>query len=278
MTAASVGFHCPECVSEGAKTVREARTVYGGRIRPGGPVGVATMSLIAINVVVFIITVASGAGFVSGAAGKSTIYERFALIPVEVAHGEWYRLITAAFLHYGILHIGFNMYALYIVGPPLEAALGRLRFVVLYLLAGIGGSALSVAFGPIGEQAAGASGAIFGLFAALYIIARHRRLATEGILITIVANLIFTFAVPGIDWRGHVGGLVTGAAISLVYARAPQGPHRDRFQAIGVGVIALVLAIGGYAAASHVYNECPVLISHNGVPVACETAGSSSGV
>jgi membrane associated rhomboid family serine protease len=167
------------------------------------------------------------------------------------------------------------MYALYIVGPPLEAALGRLRFLTLYLLAGIGGSVLSVAFGPIAEQAAGASGAIFGLFAALYIIARHRKLATEGIVITIVANLIFTFAAPGIDWRGHLGGLITGAVISLIYAHAPQGPMRDRVQAAGVAAVAIVLVIAGYAAARHVDNECPILVNHNGVPQQCLSPGAA---
>lgn len=268
MHPASVGFQCPECVSEGRRTVRTPRTVYGGRIRPGEAPGMVTRALIGINVAVFLATTFNGMNPISG-SGTSPLFDHLALIPVAVAHGQWYRLVTAAFLHFEIFHIGFNMYALYIFGPPLEAALGRMRFVVLYLLAGIGGSVLSLALGPIGETAAGASGAIFGLFGALYIVARHRNLATNGIAITIVANLIFTFAIPNIDWRGHVGGLIVGSVIALIYARAPRGPMRDRLQAVGVVAVAVLLAVGGLVAANHVYDKCPVLEMSHGVPVAC---------
>jgi membrane associated rhomboid family serine protease len=232
--------------------------------------GQVTKILIALNVVVFIITASSGANVLTGSTGRSTIYDRFALVPVQVAHGQWYRLITAAFLHYGILHIGFNMYALYLVGPQLEALMGRLRFVALYVLAGIGGSILSVALGPLGEQAAGASGAIFGLFGALYIVARHLNLQTNGIVIVIAANLVFTFAISNIDWRGHVGGLITGAVIALVISRAPQGPQRARVQALGVGVVAILLAGAGFLAAHHTYDKCPILTTSHGVPVSCQ--------
>jgi membrane associated rhomboid family serine protease len=260
MTAASVGFQCPECVSEGNKSVRRARTVYGGRVRSGEAVSFVTKTLIGINVVVFVATSASGMNPISG-NGTSSLFNHLALIPAAVGAGQWYRLFTAAFLHFEIFHIGFNMYALFLIGPPLEAALGRMRFIVLYLLAGIGGSILSVALGPVGEHAAGASGAIFGLFGAFYVVARHRNLATNGIVITIVANLIFTFAIPNIDWRGHVGGLVTGAAIALIYARAPYGPMRDRVQAAGVAVVAVLLAAFGFLAATHVHHECPSFTS-----------------
>jgi membrane associated rhomboid family serine protease len=256
MTAASVGFQCPECVSDGHKSVRTARTIYGGRVRAGQSVGLVTKTLIGINIAVFIATTANGMNPVSG-SGTSPLFNHLALIPAAVGAGQWYRLFTAAFLHFEIFHIGFNMYALYIFGPPLEAALGRLRFIALYVLAGVGGSVLSVALGPIDEHAAGASGAIFGLFGALYIVARHRNLATNQIAITIVANLIFTFAIPNIDWRGHLGGLITGVAIALILAYAPQGPTRDRIQVAGVVGVAIVLAIAGFLAARHVHHECP---------------------
>jgi len=277
MTAASVGFQCPECVSEGHRTVRQARTIYGGKVRPGTAPGLVTRTLIAINVIVFIITASSGANIFSGSTGSSTVYDRFALIPVEVAHGQWYRLITAAFLHYGILHIAFNMYALFLVGPQLEMVLGRLRFVTLYVLAGIGGGLLSMALGPLGEQAAGASGAIFGLFGALYIVARHLNLQTNGIAITIVANLVFTFAIPNIDWRAHVGGLVTGSAIALIISRAPQGPRRSQIQAMGVGGVAILLAAGGFIGAQHTYDKCPILTTVHGIPTECRFPAPSTG-
>lgn len=256
MTAASVGFQCPECVAEGNKSVRHARTIYGGRVRPGEAPGVVTRALIATNVVVFVAMTVSGVNPVSGNTGGSKLFDHLALIPPAVAHGEWWRLFTSAFLHFGIFHIGFNMYALYIFGPPLEAALGRTRFIGLYVLAGVGGSILSVALGPLDETAAGASGAIFGLFGALYIVARHRNLATNGIAITIVANLVFTFAVPNIDWRGHVGGLVVGVVFALIIASAPQGPARDRIQAAGIAAVCIALVAAGLLAVHRVNHDC----------------------
>jgi membrane associated rhomboid family serine protease len=268
MVPASVGFHCPECISEGRKTTRVARTVYGGKVRPGVAPGLVTKVLIAINVAVFVATTASGANPISGDTGSSKLYDRFALVPIDVAHGQWYRLITAAFLHYGILHIGFNMFALWITGPQLEAVLGRARFLALYMLAGIGGGILSVALGPFDEQAAGASGAIFGLFAALYIVARHLNLQTGGIAATIIFNLIFTFSVSNIDWRGHVGGLITGAVVAAIYAYAPKGPSRGRLQAGGVAAVAVVLAATGFIAANHTYNKCPSWPHGNNCPAA----------
>jgi membrane associated rhomboid family serine protease len=268
MIPASVGFQCPECVAEGRRTVRQPRTVYGGRVRQGSRPDAVTMTLIGINVVVFIITTASGASILNGSGG-STIYQHFALVPVQVAHGQWWRLFTSAFLHFGIFHIGFNMYALYVIGPPLEAALGRLRYATLYVVAGVGGALLSTALGPIGEQAAGASGAIFGVFGAFYVVARHRKVQTNGIVVTIVVNLIFTFAISNIDWRAHVGGLVTGALVAAIYAFAPAA-RRNQAQAAGVAILIVVLAAGGLLAAHHVRDECPHLVTSNGVAIGCQ--------
>ena len=214
-----------------------------------------TRALIAINVVFFVITCASGANVLSG-SGNSPLFTHLALIPPAVANGEWWRLLSAAFLHFGIFHIGFNMYALWIFGPPIEAAMGKIRFLTLYLLAGVGGGLLSVGLGQLDETAAGASGAIFGLFAAMYIVARHRNFNTQPIVFTIVANLIFTFAISNIDWRGHVGGLITGGAVAAIIAFAPRGPHRDRIQALGVVATCAVLAVGGLFAVHRVNQRC----------------------
>jgi membrane associated rhomboid family serine protease len=255
MIPASVGFQCPECVADGRRTVRQARTIYGGKVRAGSRPDVVTLTLIGINVAVFLATTATGMNLFNG-SGQSSLFTHLALIPPAVAHGQWWRLFTAAFLHFDLFHIGFNMYALFILGPPLEAALGRLRYISLYLLAGLGGSLLSLALGPLDETAAGASGAIFGLFGALYIIMRHRNLATNSIVITIVANLIFTFAIPNIDWRGHVGGLVTGSVIALILARAPAGPQRDRIQAAGIAAVMLALVVFGLIGTHRVNSDC----------------------
>jgi membrane associated rhomboid family serine protease len=254
MIAASVGFQCPECVREGRRSIRPAKTMYGGRAR-GGRAEV-TIGLVAINVLIFFAGLSSGANFSSG-SGTSDIDQRFALIPAAVANGEWYRLVTSMFLHYGIWHLAVNMYALWILGQALEVMLGRLRFIALYFAAGIGGSILSFAFGDVIGQSAGASGAIFGLFGAFFIILRRRNLETGGIVAMIALNLVFTFTFPNIDWRGHVGGLVVGAVFAYVLVAAPTGPRRDQIQAAGAAAVAVVLAACGLLAAAHVRSECP---------------------
>jgi membrane associated rhomboid family serine protease len=257
MTPASVGFQCPECMAEGRKTVRQGRTIYGGRVyRSGSRIGPVTTTLIAVNVVIFIATSAGGLNFASG-GGTSSLFLRLALIPPAVAHGQWYRLVTSMFLHFNVLHIAFNMYALFLIGPPLEVALGRVRYVALYFLAGIGGSILSLINGPLATEAAGASGAIFGLFAAFYIVARRQGWQTNGIVITILLNLALSFSFSNeIDWRGHVGGLIVGAAAMAVIAYAPPGPQRFRVQALGLGAIAVVLAGAGFLGSHHVNSAC----------------------
>jgi membrane associated rhomboid family serine protease len=150
--------------------------------------------------------------------------------------------------------------------------LGRVRFAALYFLAGIGGSILSFSTGQILTPAAGASGAIFGIFGAFFVILRRRNLETGGILGLIVINLVLSFTFANIDWRGHVGGLITGAAVGAVFAYAPNGQLRDRVQAAGCAVVAVVLAAAGVLGASHVRNECPVVQSFplvNGTAYAC---------
>jgi membrane associated rhomboid family serine protease len=261
MIPASVGFQCPECVTEGRRTVRPARTMYGGQVNRGGLD--ATRVLVGINIAVFVVTAFSGASLLSG-SGTSRIYDDFALIPPAVAHGEWWRLLSSMFLHFGIFHIAFNMWALWVIGTPLEQWLGRLRFVALYLLAGFGGGVLSFATGPLTNFAAGASGAIFGLFGAFFVITRRRGLETGGIVGLIVINLIFSFTFSNIDWRGHVGGLVVGSLVAVVYAWAPNGPARDRVQAAGCVAIAVALAVAGYVGAKHVDSRCQTAFGPSG--------------
>jgi membrane associated rhomboid family serine protease len=263
MVPASVGFQCPECVTEGRKSVRPAKTMYGGNIRRSGID--ATRVLIGINVVAFILTAVNGAGVLSGSSGTSSAYDRFALRPTDVASGEWYRLITSMFLHFGILHIAFNMWALLVIGTPLEQMLGRVRYVALYFLSGVGGGLLSMALGPIDETAAGASGAVFGLFGAFYVITRRRGLETGPIVGLIAINLVFSFTFSGIDWRGHVGGLIVGSAIAFAFAAARPGPRRDQMQAAGCVIIAVVLAASGLGAAQHIKSECKTTTSRSAV-------------
>ncbi len=231
MNDAVVGFHCPECVQEGNRTTREGRTVFGGRISEGLRV---TWVLLVANVAVYILQqLASGVTLM------------LAMRPVNVASGEFYRLITAAFLHApgSILHIAFNMWALFILGRPMEDALGRLRFATLYLLSALGGSVLGYLVAPPGLASIGASGAIFGLFGATFVVAKRLRIDTRWILGLLAINLVLTFVVPGIDWRAHIGGLITGAALAVAFAYAPRARRTLVHVGAGVGLAAL-LAIG----------------------------------
>ena len=249
MRSASVGFQCVECVKEGAASVRKTKAAYGGRARANPEV---TFSLIGLNVLLFLLTQGFRLGPMGGGA-TSSLFDRLALSPCPfpgykcavgggVASGEYYRLLTSMFLHFGIVHIFLNMYCLFLLGPHLERALGRLRFLGLYLLSGLAGSALSYAVGPTNEQAAGASGAVFGLFAAFYVLERKRGYDVTQITATIGLNLVFSFAVPGIDWRGHVGGLVGGALVTAALVYAPEGKQRWVVQALGCACVALVVA------------------------------------
>jgi membrane associated rhomboid family serine protease len=243
MRDAAVGHQCPECVRDGNRTVRQARTVFGGRVatRPA-----VTLTLIAINVVAYIGELASPS-FVDRFEMLGVLKTQFGqVIPgYGVADGEWYRLITAAFLHvplnqgtFGITHILFNMWALWVLGPQLEQVLGRLRFTVLYLLSALGGNVLLFLVDP-GQPALGASGAIFGLFAAFFVVGRRLGVDTRGIAFLIVINLMFTFTFSGISWEGHVGGLITGAVLAVAFAYAPRG----RQQAVQVAASAIVAAV-----------------------------------
>jgi len=250
MRPASVGFQCPDEVREARRTTRAPRTVLGGRVSAGRDV---TSVLIGINVVVFLIMTASGTDFFSG--NPSLLFARFADLPGKVvavhgtstttfdgvANGDWYRLVSAMFLHFGVIHLALNMYVLFLVGPPLERSLGRVRFVTLYLIAGFGGSVGSFVFGSVTEIAAGASGAIFGLFGAYYVVSRRIGAETGPIVAIIGINLVLSLVVSNIDIRAHLGGLATGALLGAVMAYAPRGRYRTLIQFAGSAFILVVL-------------------------------------
>ena len=237
MTAASVGFHCPDDVREGQRTVREPRTALGGRI--SGDTARVSLGLAGVSVAVFLL----GA---SGLAPDLAVeYGNLALASgddgqlIGVAAGEPYRLLTAAFLHAGLFHLFTNVFALVSLGPALEQALGRARYVALYLVSALGGSTLSYLVSDPGTLGVGASGAIFGLFGAYYVVARRVGGETRSIVTLLAINLVITFAIPIIDWRAHVGGLLTGGIVAAAYAYAPRGPRRTLVQA---GLVLLVVA------------------------------------
>ena len=235
MRSASVGYHCPTCVAEGAATVREARTTFGGRVT--SDTSRVSLTIVALNVVVFVL------GLLLGERDLQLRFGQIAGFPggFGVADGEYYRLLTAAFLHAGVFHILMNMFALAQLGPVLERALGRLRFTTLYVLSALGGSVLSYLLSDPGDLGVGASGAIFGLFGAYYVVVRRLGGETRSIVTLLVINLVITFSVPIIDWRAHLGGLVTGAVLAAAFSYVPRGPQRGQLQALACAAVALLL-------------------------------------
>lgn len=241
MTAAPVGFQCPECISEGTRTVRQPTTLVGGQVRQRGDV--VTRILIGINVGVWLIGLLVGFDNVAG---------RFALLRegffdasrIGVLDGEWYRVLTAAFVHEQFWHIGLNMYALWLLGGMLEPVLGRWRFTALYLLSALGGSAASLLATNVISY--GASGAVFGLMGALFIVMRRFGRDVSSVLVILAINVVFGFVVSGIDWRAHLGGLVTGGGLAYAFTHAPRN-HRALYAvAACVTVVALVGALVGW--------------------------------
>lgn len=229
MQSASVGHQCPECVSAGAATVRPVQGRFGGKVAGDKPV--ITYGLIAVNVIMFVLQMASG-----------RFENELTLWPPAVADGQYYRLVTSAFLHYGIAHILFNMYALYIIGPSLERLLGRVRFGALYGLSALGGSVLVYLISPLNTATAGASGAVFGLFGAVFVVSRRLNLDVKWVIGLIALNVVFTFAAPligagAISWQGHLGGLIAGGLVAAGFVYAPRA-HRNLVQgAVAVGLL-----------------------------------------
>ena len=236
MIPAAVGFQCPDDVRAGARGTRAARTTFGSRLPTGDP-AVVTKVLLGLNVLVFLavkadVTLVPRLWLTSGV--------RFA--GGGVATGEWYRLLTSAFLHENLLHLLLNMYALWLFGPPLEAAFGRTRFAATYLLGGVTGAAASYAFGSLAGASLGASGAIFALFAAHIVVNRRLGRENSGLWALLAINVVFGFVVAGIDWRAHAGGFVGGLLAAAAVAYAPAA-HRAAVQFSGLAVV-LLLALG----------------------------------
>ena len=286
MTVAPVGIRCPEHggakpravaaasrpASAASKTVRRTAARHGYVI----PEFSVTRALVITNVLVYLAELATGSG-INGDSGW--IFQRGALVinggyvghqlvgvpPTAsfsdvtlhgLAHGEWWRLITAAFLHYGPIHLGMNMLALWWLGQPVEAALGRARFTIIYFVAGIAGSAGALLLSSPNAVTVGASGAIFGILGSLFILEYHATGRLMGQAMTlIVINIAFSFAVPNISIGGHLGGLAAGALSTIAFIS-----FRQQFPAVGraalfrgaivvgLGILAIVIA---YARVKH---------------------------
>ncbi len=249
MRPAAVGFHCPDDVKLAARSVPVPRTIAGARAVMARPL--VTWSLIAVNVAVYIGTVIEAGGRLDhpAAAAGNSMFHSWQLQPAAVARGgtEFQRLLTAAFLHVNLLHILMNMIALAVVGPFVEQVLGRWRFLTVYLLAALGGSVAVYIFGNHYQPVAGASGAIYGLFAAALVLAHRSRLDMRALLGTVALNFLLTFSIAGISIEGHIGGFITGglaaAAVIWLPALLPEPVRRRRTLAIQVAGLALIAII-----------------------------------
>lgn len=267
MIPAAVGFQCPECVSAGMRQTRQNQGPYGGE-RSKNP-ALTTIVLIATNAVVWLLLTLTG--------GHSSLwFWRLALSPTGscvladdpgrfypgadrlqcslsgvattwmpgVADGAPWQLLTSAFTHLDVMHLGFNMLALWFLGPQLERVIGRARFLALYFVSALTGSAAVLWLSEPGSATLGASGAVFGLLGALLVLVLKIKGNVQSILIWLGLNVAYTFFGPGsISWQGHLGGLVGGAAVAAIVAYAPR-QNRTRIQWAGIaGVTVLTGAL-----------------------------------
>jgi len=213
-----------------------------------------TYTLIALNVVIYLIGASQGGGLSQPGLSVNqpgSLYNRAVLFGPFVPHGGWYRLVTAMFLHESLLHIGFNMYALFVIGRVVEQYLGTLRYIGLYFVSGLAGSAgalLQTPHAPV----LGASGAIFGILGAMLVLEWQLTGSLRGqAAVLIVINLVISFVIPGISWGGHVGGLIGGILVMLAYAHwSDRG--RAQYGQLGLGgILGLVIVAAGSVAVAY---------------------------
>ncbi len=238
MTPTPVGMRCPECAQQRTKVVRNP----GGAPQAGFWGAPATFVLIGINVIVFLVEIAGGQGGLSGLTTQR-IFDMGGLFGPAVAEGEWWRLITSGFVHVSVVHIAFNMLLLFFLGRLLEPALGTARFLLLYLASLLAGALGALILDP-NAVTAGASGAVFGLFGAGFVLARQRgmnELANQlGILIVI--NLVFTFAASNISAGGHLGGLAAGLVCAAAIVAGERGKLGPNHRVAECAVMVLIAA------------------------------------
>ena len=237
---AAVGVQCVDCVSQAQAAAPRQRTVFGGRVRQGRPV--ITLGVIGLCVAAYVLL---------SAVPEWRSYLVFAPFAGEP---EPWRFVSAAFLHGGFLHLALNMYALWIVGSVLEPALGRWRFVALYLLSAVGGSVAVLLFAAPSDLSwitpvVGASGAVFGLFGAIAMVLRRLGRDATQIVILVVINGVLGFMIPNIAWQAHLGGLVTGLVLAAAYVYAPKERRTSVavFATAALAVLVVALAVLKYA-------------------------------
>ncbi|MGW3110748.1 rhomboid family intramembrane serine protease [Streptomyces sp. NPDC001091] len=250
MVDASVGFQCPDCVRGGTPgpagtgpavghvpADNRPRTLAGGTLTSDPRL--VTKILIGLNLALFLVQMSLGDVFTNRLDLIGQAYAAHLPGVQGVAEGQYYRLLTSMFLHSGYVHILFNMLSLWWIGGPLEAALGRARYLALYLISGLAGSALTYLLAAPDQPSLGASGAIFGLFGATAVLLRRLRYDMRPVIVLLVVNLIITFGWANIAWQAHIGGLVAGLITGAAMVYAP----RERRALVQYGACALVLVV-----------------------------------
>lgn len=231
--SAAVGIQCVDCVHETNKSVPSRRTIFGGVARAGRPL--VTIIMMAICVAAYALDLAIPNGF---------IFQNFAYAPFLTESEPW-RMVTSAFLHSSsFMHIAFNMYALWILGNALEPAFGRARFLAVYLVSALAGSVgvlLLSNLESIDTPVVGASGAVFGLFGALFVVQKKRGGDLRQILVLLAINVAIGFIIPNIAWQAHLGGLIAGALCTVAIAYAP-AKNRNLIQWGAMVAVVMVLA------------------------------------
>lgn len=261
MQPGSVGFQCPECVATGRRQTRRVQLRYGGE--PVANQRVTSMSLIGVNVAVWVAVLLTGGAF-------GLVYNLLALLPqgmcpvgdrillvgpiaCTAAGAEWvpgvatgapWQILTSGFTHSAVWHIGFNMLVLWMLGPAIEQVLGRSRYLAVYFIALLGGSAGVMLFSPGYSSTAGASGAIYGLIGALLLIAIKHKGDVRGILFWLGLNVVLSFTWAGISWQGHIGGLIGGAAATALIIYLPRERRSLQWPLLGLlaaGVVSVIV-------------------------------------
>ena len=265
MNSAAVGFHCPECVKEANKGSRQHQALYGGE-RSADP-RLTSYVLIALNAVIWLAITATGGGssrltslLSLSPLGRCTVNGTGQYYPTVadarlcatvpnttweqgVSDGAWWQLLTSMFTHVDVWHIALNMMALFILGPALERIIGRVRFLMVYLVGGLGGSVLVLFLSSATSSTLGASGAIYAVLGALLVTFRKARLDTQFLMQNLLLGVVIT--VVGwryISWQGHLGGLLAGMGVAAIVAYAPKS-NRSLLQWVGVGALTIGLLV-----------------------------------
>lgn len=260
MVPGAVGFQCPECVSQGHRETRQLLLPYGGtRVRNPKATSVA---LIAVNALVWVAVLLTGGAF-------GTLYNLLALVPEGlcpvgdrilltgpdgcvaegyswlpgVATGAPWQVLTSGFTHAAAWHLGFNMLVLWLLGPTIEQVLGRARYLAVYLVALLGGSAGVMLLSQPYSSSVGASGAIYGLMGALLLIAIRHKGDVRGILFWLGLNVVLSFTWSGISWEGHLGGLAGGMAAAAIIMYLPKGRRRLQWPLVALLAAVFVAVI-----------------------------------